>query len=378
MQTAVVPSVERSESAHSAASRLAFIDHVRVFLTVLVVAHHAGQPYGPTGGSWPISHAEKARVLGPFFHVNASFFMGLFFLISGYFLPPAYDRKGPLLFLRERFRRLGIPVLGFGLLFVPAMVLLFGQAKGRAPGAVWLDTAVHFNWAHLWFLGHLLVYGLVYAAFRLVWKRHDGRSVLRPFPGSFAILAYVILLTAASALVRLKYPIDRWVTFVVPAELAHFPQYCSLFWFGVLAWHYRWLERIPAVTGRFWLGIGCVAVVARFWYWAARARFLGGSVWGDLIWIYWESLLCTGLCLGLLYGFRQHLNKTMPFGNFLVKNAYGVYLVHLPVLVILQVAVEKTSLGPLTLTGLTAFLAVVVSYAVTALLRFLPGAKRVI
>ena len=39
---------------------LAYIDSLRVALIVLVVAHHAAQPYGPTGGAWPIAHPEQS------------------------------------------------------------------------------------------------------------------------------------------------------------------------------------------------------------------------------------------------------------------------------------------------------------------------------
>ena len=52
--------------------------------------------------------------------------MGLFFLISGYFVPRAYDRKGATAFLKDRFRRLGIPLLLFGLL-VTGPMLYFSQ-----------------------------------------------------------------------------------------------------------------------------------------------------------------------------------------------------------------------------------------------------------
>ena len=95
-------------------TRLAFLDNLKIGLTALVIAHHAGQAYGPTGGQWPIFSPERSPVLGPFFGVNAAFFMGLFFLISGYFLPRAYDHKGAVTFLKDRFRRLGIPLLFWG------------------------------------------------------------------------------------------------------------------------------------------------------------------------------------------------------------------------------------------------------------------------
>jgi len=37
--------------------------------------------------------------------------MGLLFLIAAFFTPGSYNRKGPGLFLRDRFPRLGIPLL---------------------------------------------------------------------------------------------------------------------------------------------------------------------------------------------------------------------------------------------------------------------------
>ena|SRR5438477_77773 len=92
-------------------ARETYLDSLKVLLTALVIAHHAGQAYGPTGGRWPIFEPERAGILGPFFSVNAGFFMGLFFLISAYFVPLSFDRKGGSAFLRYRFVRLGVPLL---------------------------------------------------------------------------------------------------------------------------------------------------------------------------------------------------------------------------------------------------------------------------
>src|ERR1700760_3306895 len=86
--------LESRATTRKPSRRLDYLDALKVGLTVLVIAHHAGQPYGPTGGRWPIFDAQRTAVLGPFFAVNAAFFMGLFFLISAYFLPASFDRKG--------------------------------------------------------------------------------------------------------------------------------------------------------------------------------------------------------------------------------------------------------------------------------------------
>jgi len=58
--------------------RLHFFDNLRIFAMAMVIAHHAAQPYGPTGGEWPIEEPVRAAVLGAFFMVNRSFGMSLF------------------------------------------------------------------------------------------------------------------------------------------------------------------------------------------------------------------------------------------------------------------------------------------------------------
>lgn len=150
--------------------RLDYLDALKVMLTVLVIAHHAGQPYGPTGGRWPVFDAQRASLLGPFFSVNAAFFMGLFFLISAYFVPGSFDRKGAAAFVKDRFVRFGIPFAAVG--------LTIGVLSGTT-----------FDPAHLWFVAHLLVYAVLYAAWRAL--RLPGVSI--GTPGHRAILGYALV-----------------------------------------------------------------------------------------------------------------------------------------------------------------------------------------
>ncbi len=261
---------ERVGGATRAGARLAFIDNIRVLLTILVVAHHAGQPYGPTGGDWPIVNPERTRVLGPFFAVNAAFFMGLFFLISGYFLPGAYDRKGTAAFLKERFLRLGLPLVLFGLVFFGPITYLEYRDSAEGGRSFWGyffrvylgEWRVEF--AHLWFVAHLLFYAVCYAAWRRFAPR--ARRVSRPgrpvptAPGHRAILLFTVALALVTFVVRIEYQIDRWAQFlvVIPVEWAHAPQYLALFVVGIVAARRDWLRGLPVATGMAWLWIGGV------------------------------------------------------------------------------------------------------------------------
>lgn len=342
------PLLEPRAAAPKRAARLDYLDALKVGLTVLVITHHAGQPYGPTGGRWPIFDAEKADMLGPFFSVNAAFFMGLFFLVSAYFLPTSFDRKGTHLFLRDRVLRLGLPLAVIG--------LLIGRLEQQT-----------FDPAHMWFVAHLLVYAMLYA----FWRRLHLPEPRLPAPRNRAILGYAALLAGVTALVRMAgFPQDRWVTLagVLPIELAHLPQYASLFLIGILAARGDWLTTLPRRTGMIWLAVGLALAAARY-------------VWtpNPLLWSVWESFLCVGLCVGLVVLMRDYGQALARALRGLAPNAYGAYVVHvMPVVVGLQFALASVDLDPFIKFTVVALLGVPFSFGLAAALRRLPGVRSIL
>ena len=359
-ETNKMKKISISQKSKSPSERLYFIDNLRVLIISLVVAHHAGQPYGPTGGDWPLFNPERSPLLGPFFGVNAAFFMGLLFLISGYFLPGAFDRKGVGTFLNDRLLRLGIPLLFIGLItFGPLTYFMDYTAQGGQ-----LSFPKYFireyvgKWqvelAHMWFVAHLLVYAVGYSLWRIIIKRRPGLKSNLSVPTHQRILAYTLGLAVITALVRIWYPIDRWVhlLFVVPAEVAHLPQYLSLFIFGIVAYQGDWFRRLSKKTGLIWLWIGLISAVARYAYSLIGRRFLppitadGGPSWRSLIYSVWEAFICVGLCVGLLVIFREFFNKSGKFLSILSDGSYTVYIIHLFVVVGLQLGLVGSPLPP--------------------------------
>ncbi|NER79829.1 MAG: acyltransferase family protein [Leptolyngbya sp. SIO1D8] len=368
-------------------TRLVFMDNLRVLLTALVVAHHAAQPYGPTGGEWPIFNPERAAILGPFFAVNAAFFMGLFFFISGYFLPPACDRKGVKRFLQNRLQRLGIPVLFFVVIVIPP--ILYILVNPPIPFLAFFQQVYirerDIEFAHLWFLMHLLGYAIAYG----LWRRISPRKHLskRQPPGHLSIIFYVLGLSLMTFLVRIEYPIDRWVKllWILPIELAHFPQYCSLFVLGIIAYRQDWVWQMPKLRGWIWLGVGMGAGALRYLYSLMRHTFAlpdliagGGFNGPSYIWSLWEATICVGLCIGLLTLFRERLNFQSKLMRVLSANAYGVYLIHLLVVIFIQLSIAILAIAPLAKFVLVMLIGTPICFALTALLRKIPFVKFVI
>lgn len=324
--------------------RLYFPDNLRVALTILLIAHHVGQAYGPTGGWWPIQETARALVLGPFFAVNRSFFMSLFFMISGYFMVMSCDERGPRDFLKSRLLRLGIPLLVFALLMIPLKVFVFGM---NAPGFSWLEIDV----GYLWFIEHLLIFSAGYALWR-IWKGRPGtpRDLANP-PGYLSILIFVILLAAASAVVRIWHPIDRWTNVLgfVRVAFADVPRDFSFFIIGAVAYRHQWFLRFPAKAGWVWLAIGLIA--AGLWYvYILGLRTLlpigGGAM--AVLYPLWEALLCCGMGIGLLVAFREKFDFQGALARVLARSQYAAYLFHGPIVILLQMALTGITLPPLS------------------------------
>ena len=65
--------------------------------------------------------------------MNAAFFMGLLFLLAGYFVPQSYDRKGSGIFLKGRWQRIGIPLVTLAL-FVHSPLVYLADEESSSSG----------------------------------------------------------------------------------------------------------------------------------------------------------------------------------------------------------------------------------------------------
>lgn len=358
-----------------AKQRLAYIDNLRIALSMLVVAHHAGQPYGHEGW-WLYQSALKDQWIGLFFGVNEAFFMGLFFLMAGYFHPGSVDRKGPLRFVLDRLWRFGLPIAVMVFAVTPVFMYFhdilwkhmeltsfldyyLGAYLGlAAPPAGWTGPrGPNQELVHLWFIENLFFYGCVYALYRALAGGRDARpqalpqGPIAPATAHLALLALALWLTAGTYLIRIWKSVDDWTVLFGfwEIEFAHFPQYVTMFVLGAVAARRNWFERFPASVGRvwLWLGVGCVALFLSRGLGLPVPFWNGGADPVALIRAGWESLLCVAFCAGLLTLFRERFPAQGPLAKALSDSSFAVYIFHVPVVTLLQYAFGRTSLGPM-------------------------------
>ena len=388
-------------SATTEPGRIGYVDAVRVILILLVVAHHSVESYVTAHPpEIPLPDPPLARG-AVFLWVNAAFFMGLFFFLAGYFTPGAFDRKGTATFLADRGLRLGVPLVLGTVLFVPLAgwshialdptlppvsywtyltqdFLRHGAEPGWWPAR---ERWPAFNFGHLWFLEHLLVYALLYAALSAIVPPDSGRRWREP-PSHLAIATYAVLLAAATFTIRVWYPQDRWIAFLgfIQMEPAHLPQYASLFVIGLFAGPRRWLETIPIRRGLIWLAIG--AALAIFVYVRTGTGTIAGASSADFSrrWVIctYEAFLCVGMCIGLPVLSRELALGAGRVWQAFASNVFAIYVFHFPIVLLLQWALIEAPAPKWARLLATVVGAILCSFAFTnwVILR-LPYARRV-
>jgi glucan biosynthesis protein C len=383
---------ENSLSPMKETQRLFFVDNIRIFLTMLVIAHHLMVIYSGSGG-W-IYHEgrqdEITSILGGWFcAVNQSYFMGLFLLIAAYFVPGAYDRKGAVRFLFDRLIRLGIPLVFYSWVLRPLFIYFWINPGLSRSFWIWYTSEYFRDYGligggPLWFIEVLLLFSLVYVLWRLIGlsrsKRSGGET---PFPGNLTITAFALILGAASFLVRLISPVNDTFT-PLNFQFANFSQYIALFVLGLIAYRRNWLVTIPDAVGRLWLGIAILLILlyGPLAYFGGATEnvepFLGGWHWQSLVFAIWDAFLCLSMCIGLTSFFRRSLNSQGALAQELSRSAYSTYLIHEPAITIAAGIAAGVMIYPLLKFALAVVILIPLCFGLGALICRLPYVDRVL
>ena len=337
--------------------RVYYLDNLKVCLTVLVIMHHAGQAYGD-GGEWaytPSNPAEYMPWIWHFFSTNAAFFMGLYFFISGYFVPRSFDKQGAKQFVQKKMMRLAIPLLIIG------AIISFLAGK--------------IEIGHMWFVESLLVFCLVYALIRQ-WVSPIG-SECNSKPTIIGLLIVALLMGIGSYFIRQVSPQDHWIwpfgIIPLPMEPAHYLQYVMMFVMGILAYRFQWLDKMSNGTGFTTLLIGVALAVGNY--------LRDGGMWNAFVWQWfgiYESLMCVFISFGLMWLFREFVSGTSRFWQWCAAQSYGAYIFHLLLMIVLQNVVDSIWMGALGKFLFIGIVTTILAFLLTWIVRMIPGVKRVL
>ena len=360
-------------------------------MILLVLSMHATDTYSPFGNWYYTDRSQTtfgtALVFGTYQSTLQAFFMALLFFVAGFFAAPSYDRKGFTRFVRNRWVRLGIPTALYILVIGPLTQYFLSRTWGTGGFAYqWFlhlrNGEILSETGPMWFAAVLLVFSLLYAGLRAA--TGVPAKYVNVLPIGKAILGLVALMACATFVVRMFIPQDRAVLNVHPGDL---PQYILMFSAGILAHRQRWLESLPTRTGVRWATLLLGPAVALF----AILLIYGGAADGDTS-LYsggtnivslgksiWESLVCVGASLAIIVVYRERFNKQGRLAALLSENAFAVYLIHPPIIILLAILLHSVSAPVVLKAVLLTATSALVTFSIAALvLRRFPLLQRIL
>ena len=235
--------------------RIYYLDNLKIFLTCLVIAHHSAHAYGNIMGSWVYNNNTKNDWLYYLIVVNASFFMGLFFMISGYYIPKSLKKRNLRKFVIDKGVRLIFPVVIIMIIIVP--IYFYIAFNNKNPGIYsffkyysnFYVGQGKFSYEHGWFIVHLFLYSCIYALIASLFK--DKHLIKKDRLNIIEVFLIAIVIGSLFFIIRFNYPTDRWIALfgVIGMEPAHVSQYFLFFVIGILAYFNNWFENISKTQG---------------------------------------------------------------------------------------------------------------------------------
>jgi len=387
---------ETAGSRPSAGGRMLYVDNIRAGLITLVIVGHMAITYGAPLGDWYYSEGEA----GPIFSIvatillgiGAAFLLQLFFMISGYFTPRPYDRKGAGAFLLDRLKRLGIPLVLYALVINP-LVVYWAEVHRGFEGTLWQYASTNpsdltnASVGPLWFVEALLIFSLAYALIRLLSGRSRGARDLAtvPIPGNLSIALFALCVGLATFVVRIWAPVG-WNWEPPHQELAHWPQYVAFFAVGIAAYRRNWFESFPTARAKLWRwvalalvpGLPALAVAAGALSGEMDARAAGGFNLLSLAYSLWEGFIGVALVITVLVWFRNRFNRQGRLLRAMSGASYAVYVLHPLIIVPLALALSGIVLNLGLKFVLVAPLAIVLCFLVGHFVRKLPLVRNVL
>jgi hypothetical protein len=349
--------------ADGSRGRVHALDAARAIVMMLGVVLHVAWAYVPgIGPHWPLADTSQSTALGILFYVIHMFRMTTFYLVAGFFARGLLDRYGLAGWLRNRARRVLVPLVLAYVTLVPIMALALawtvvrsGRAGAASPVGLLLAQG-SLPPFHLWFLYYLL---LIYAA------AVPARWLFAYFVDAGGQRRARIDVVIAAMLRRPWAPVlagipcalglvlsegwDLWFGIRTP-DRSLVPEAPALGVFG-LTFVFGWLlQRQPAVLqflGERWRSHLAVAVVATI----ASLALLGATPTyrpatdgpRTLAYAVTYATASWGWTFGLLGLSLAWFGERRASWRYLADASYFVYLAHLPVVLWLQAVLRDVA-----------------------------------
>lgn len=351
--------------------RIDYIDNLRWMTVSLLIIFHAAVAYNTWGESNYI-YFKRVKSIASIVTFIDPWFMPLMFLLAGASSFYSLKKRGYSAFMRERFLRLGIPLL-FGLLVLnPVLSYIADLTHNGFSGGFFMHYRIYFSrftdltgydggftLGHLWFVFILLIISLISCVIIRL-----AESIPEKKRKTVVNITGVLLSVAATATFDIKYFGKPLIMFLCVYLLGYF--------------HFS--------TRNF------VTRLAKF-KWIYVMLFLAVSIADVVLYIYAEGFkhlntVCyyASFVLGIIALVslaHDYLDFSNRFTVFNTKISYVFYIIHFPAVILCQYVLSLTHMNCIANFILTVLITYPLTYGLcfviekTKVIRVLFGLKAV-
>ncbi len=286
------------------------IDWLRVIAIGLLVIYHISIGFQPWGVFIGFIQNDESLVWiwTPMAMLNV-WRIPLLFFVSGMGVYFAIQRRDWKALLIERTKRILIPYV-FGMLaIVPLHIWLWKNYYHQ-------DMGYDVNPAHLWFLGNIFTYVLIFFPLFFYLKKHPE--------GKFPVMMNKLMSNPAGLLLLM-------IPFIVEAELVK-PESFEMY---AMTGHGYWIGMLAFLSGFI-----CVYSGQAYWRTVTKWRWLLLALASTLYILrfmegefnapYYLKSIESNLWIFTLFGFgHRYLNKPSKALSYLSQAAYPIYILHM-------------------------------------------------
>jgi len=328
------------------------IDWLRLMAVFLLFFFHTACIFHPWSNYYIKNDPSSPLITYIFVWAVGHWHMSLFFVLAGASTYYALQKRSGVEYVRERVKRLFIPLIFGTLVLIPPLsyLALLNHSGYTQSFINWLPNFFHLQTAdldafflggltvgHLWFILHLFVYSLISLPLFLYFNRESGRRWIKRIASTFIKPVVLFLLFPALLVLISKFP---WVLGGNPLF------YITFFILGfILMSDQRLMDKIDSYR-LILLLLGVVPL-------AGTIILIGTNHWPSNMpgWIesviseYRNAFVPWFFILALLAYGRRILNFSNRFLRYFAEGAYPIYIIHQTVIVIIAFFVVQWDFG---------------------------------
>lgn len=354
--------MSHASAVTSAPERLHALDALRGIALLLGIVLHAALSFVPASPRfWFIQDTHPSLLLGLLSFAIHVFRMTTFFLMAGFFARMSFHRRGTWGFVRDRLQRIGLPlVIGWPIIFTPMSLIAIWASHFPNGGwsRSWPPVLPNFPLAHLWFIYVLLELYVAMLLLRGVFVWLDVSGTLRTMlDRAFARIMRNPLAPLVLAIpIGIAFCLDqRWINVMGVRTPDQSLITNAQAWvgfgtaFGVGWLLHRQIDLLRLLDQRWLLHLllALVLILISFVLSGvmlsapgapklplsfATLRLVSAILYAPAIWI--ATFAVIGLALRFMSG-------SSPTRRYLADASYWLYLIHMPIVMALQVALSQ-------------------------------------